>query len=109
MLTFLTLLIAHLIGDFVFQRNAVVAGKLNGLWIAWFEHLITHGALLSAFLAEAWAALGLVLAAKSVFRFGDLRKGRRHAEYFLIGTLLSVSQVVLLGALLKLILQHLSL
>jgi len=74
-----------------------------GLRIGWLERFV----LLSAFLAEAWAAVGLVLAAKSVFRFEDLRKGRRHAEYFLIGTLLSLSQVVLLGALLKLILLYL--
>lgn len=35
------------------------------------------------------AALGLVLAAKSVFRFEDLCKGRRHAKYYLIWTLTS--------------------
>lgn len=41
--------------------------------------------------------VGLVLAAKSVFRFDDIRQGRRAAEYFLIGTLLSVSEAVLVG------------
>ncbi len=38
-----------------------------------------------------------MLAAKSVFRFEDARHGRRAAEYFLIGTLLSVSEAVLVG------------
>lgn len=81
-----------------------VAGLADaGLRIGWLERFL----LLSAFLAEAWAAMGLVLAAKSVFRFEDLRKGRPYAEYFLIGTLLSLSQVVLLGVLLKLTLLHL--
>lgn len=38
-----------------------------------------------------WAAIGFLLAAKSVFRFGDLResKDRKLTEYILIGTLLS--------------------
>ncbi len=67
-----------------------------GLRIGWLERFL----MLSAFLVQAWAALGLVLAAKSVFRFEDLRKGRRHAEYFLIGTLTSVVQVVVVGMLL---------
>ncbi len=67
-----------------------------GLRIGWLERFL----MLSAFLVHAWAALGLVLAAKSVFRFEDLRKGRRHAEYFLIGTLLSVAEVVVIGTLL---------
>jgi len=38
-----------------------------------------------------WAAIGFLIAAKSVFRFGDLResKSRKLTEYILIGTLLS--------------------
>lgn len=38
-----------------------------------------------------WGAIGFLLAAKSVFRFGDLResKDRKLTEYILIGTLLS--------------------
>ncbi len=73
---------------------------LAGLRIGWLERFL----MLSAFLVQAWAALGLVLAAKSVFRFEDIRKGRRHAEYFLIGTLISVAEVVLVGMLVMLIL-----
>ena len=39
-----------------------------------------------------WQAIGLLIAAKSVFRFGDLSraKDRKLTEYILIGTLLSV-------------------
>lgn len=66
-----------------------------GMRIGWLERFL----MLSAFLAQAWAALGLVLAAKSVFRFEDIKRGRRHAEYFLIGTLVSVAEVVLVGML----------
>ncbi len=70
-----------------------------GLRIGWLERFL----MLSAFLVQAWAALGLVLAAKSVFRFEDIKKGRRHAEYFLIGTLISVAEVVLVGMLVLMI------
>lgn len=66
-----------------------------GMRIGWLERFL----MLSAFLAQAWAALGLVLAAKSVFRFEDIKKGRSHAEYFLIGTLVSVVEVVIIGML----------
>ncbi|WP_298646442.1 DUF3307 domain-containing protein [uncultured Proteiniphilum sp.] len=42
-------------------------------------------------IAGNWGAIGFLLAAKSVFRFGDLResKDRKLTEYILIGTLLS--------------------
>lgn len=38
-----------------------------------------------------WEAVGFLLAAKSVFKFGDLKesKDRKLTEYILIGTLLS--------------------
>lgn len=66
-----------------------------GLYIGWLERFL----MFSAFLAQAWAAIGLVLAAKSVFRFDSVRKQRSHAEYFVIGTLLSTSEVVAFGLL----------
>jgi hypothetical protein len=34
-------------------------------------------------------AVGFLIAAKSVFRFGELTKSRKEAEYILIGTLMS--------------------
>lgn len=38
-----------------------------------------------------WEAIGFLMAAKSIFRFGDLKesKDRKLTEYILIGTLLS--------------------
>jgi hypothetical protein len=57
--------------------------------------------MFSAVLIDAWSVLGLVLAAKSVFRFDSIRKRREHAEYFVIGTLLSVSEVVAVGLALR--------
>jgi hypothetical protein len=48
-----------------------------------------------------WQAIGFLLAAKSVFRFGDLTasKDRKLTEYILIGTLLSFGLALLIGIL----------
>ncbi|MCB0689978.1 MAG: hypothetical protein KDC53_25740, partial [Saprospiraceae bacterium] len=48
-----------------------------------------------------WEAVGFLLAAKSVFRFGDLKesKDRKLTEYILIGTLLSFGMAILTGIL----------
>ena len=50
-------------------------------------------------LAGQWEAVGFLLAAKSVFRFGDLKesKDRKLTEYVLIGTLLSFGIAMLAG------------
>lgn len=46
-----------------------------------------------------WEAVGFLLAAKSIFRFGDLREGkdRKLTEYVLIGTLLSFGSAILIA------------
>lgn len=46
-----------------------------------------------------WEAIGFLVAAKSVFRFGDLRqsKDRKLTEYILIGTLLSFAIAIFSG------------
>lgn len=46
-----------------------------------------------------WEGIGFLLAAKSVFRFGDLSKAddRKLTEYILIGTLLSFGLAILVG------------
>ena len=48
-----------------------------------------------------WEAIGFLIAAKSVFRFGDLTssKDRKLTEYILIGTLLSFGLAILIGIL----------
>ncbi len=48
-----------------------------------------------------WSAIGFLLAAKSVFRFGDLSRARdrKLTEYILIGTLLSFGLAILTGVL----------
>lgn len=48
-----------------------------------------------------WEGIGFLLAAKSVFRFGDLSKSedRKLTEYILIGTLLSFGLAIIVGML----------
>ncbi|WP_445385275.1 DUF3307 domain-containing protein [Robiginitalea sp. IMCC44478] len=50
-------------------------------------------------LLDRWEAIGLLIAAKSVFRFNDLKESnnRKWTEYILIGTLLSFGLAILAG------------
>lgn len=58
-----------------------------GKFIGYLERLL----VLTFILFNHWEAVGFLLAAKSVFRFGDLKEthDRKLTEYVLIGTLLS--------------------
>lgn len=51
--------------------------------------------------AGRWEGIGFLLAAKSVFRFGDLKKSkdRKLTEYILIGTLLSFGIAIIIAML----------
>ncbi|SFU94531.1 DUF3307 domain-containing protein [Halomonas korlensis] len=55
--------------------------------------------VLTLVLLDQLIAVGFLLAAKSVLRFGDLREAqdRKLTEYVLLGTLLSVSATLILG------------
>ena len=46
-----------------------------------------------------WEAVGFLITAKSVFRFGDLKesKHRKLTEYILIGTLISFGIAIITG------------
>lgn len=50
-------------------------------------------------LVGQWEAIGFLIAAKSIFRFGDLKeaKDRKLTEYILIGTLISFGIAILTG------------
>lgn len=68
-----------------------------GQYIGILERLFIFGFIL----LNQWAAIGLLITAKSVFRFGDLSraKDRKLTEYILIGTLLSFGISILVGVL----------
>jgi Protein of unknown function (DUF3307) len=63
-----------------------------GLYIGWLERFL----VLTAMLLRSPATVGLILTAKSIARYPEFRSFR-FAEYFLIGTLLSISLGMLGG------------
>ncbi|KEO73865.1 DUF3307 domain-containing protein [Anditalea andensis] len=72
------------------------AGKFIGI----LERL-----LIFTFITTAhWEGIGFLIAAKSIFRFGDLQesKDRKMTEYILIGTLLSFAIATLTGLMISL-------
>lgn len=70
-----------------------------GRYIGMLERLFIFGFVMLDFLG----GIGFLLAAKSIFRFGDLRlaRDRKLTEYILIGTLLSFGIAILIGFLYK--------
>jgi hypothetical protein len=78
-----------------FRRRGLLEG---GKVIGWLERFLT----LTFVLAGSHAAIGLVLAAKGVIRFGEIKEPHEQkvAEYVLIGTMLSLSWAVAVGSLL---------
>lgn len=81
------------------QERADEDGGLEdaGLYIGWLERFL----VLTAVVIGSPEAAGLVAAAKSIFRFEDMKQGRAFAEYFLVGTFLSVSEALAAGLLLR--------
>jgi hypothetical protein len=73
--------------------------KNAGKWIGVLERLL----IFLFIITDNFSAVGLLLTAKSVFRFGDLSKAKnmKLTEYVLIGTLLSFGIAILVGLLFK--------
>ncbi|PCH77880.1 MAG: hypothetical protein COB98_02125 [Flavobacteriaceae bacterium] len=74
--------------------------KNAGKWIGMLERIL----ILTFIVIGQFTAIGFLLAAKSIFRFGDLtqKKDRKLTEYILIGTLLSFTITILVGLLVTL-------
>lgn len=70
-----------------------------GLWIGLAERFLTYSFMLSGYME----AIGFLAAAKSVFRFGEIKdpKNREEAEYILIGSLLSFGLAILTGYIIR--------
>ena len=81
--------------EFEDRQGLAEAGK----WIGYSERFL----ILTFILLSHYEAIGFLVAAKSIFRFNDLMKDkeRKEAEYFLIGTLLSISFALAAGLLTK--------
>ncbi|WP_053971798.1 DUF3307 domain-containing protein [Mangrovimonas sp. ST2L15] len=71
------------------------AGKYIGI----LERLLVFVFIIT----DHWEAVGFLITAKSVFRFGDLKesKERKLTEYILIGTLISFGIAILIGLFFK--------
>ncbi|MFL0353602.1 DUF3307 domain-containing protein [Xanthomarina sp. GH4-25] len=69
--------------------------KDAGRYIGMLERLLVFVFIIS----NHWEAVGFLITAKSVFRFGDLKesKHRKLTEYILIGTLISFGIAILTG------------
>ncbi|MFT4576637.1 MAG: hypothetical protein ACI9SI_001567 [Polaribacter sp.] len=69
--------------------------KSAGMYIGVLERMFVFGFII----LNQWSAIGLLIAAKSVFRFGDLSraKDRKLTEYMLIGSLISFGLSILIG------------
>ena len=79
------------------QNIAVESLKDAGVWIGFLERLM----ILTFILMGRWEGVGFLLAAKSVFRFGDLKepKETKLTEYVVIGTFLSFFIAIMTGLL----------
>ncbi len=75
--------------------------KDAGKWIGRLERFLA----LTFILIGHFPSVGFLIAAKSIFRFGDLRESsdRKRTEYILIGTLLSFSIAFAVGLLAKIL------
>ena len=81
------------------DAGAADTGEPKGRMIGILERML----VLTLVLVGQWGALGLVMAAKSIARFEDL-KHRSFSEYYLIGTLASVLVATVSGLLVRLVL-----
>lgn len=72
------------------------AGKYIGI----LERLL----IFTFIITQHWEGIGFLIAAKSIFRFGDLQesKDRKMTEYILIGTLLSFGLAIFVGLVISL-------
>ncbi|TKJ34058.1 hypothetical protein CEE39_03100 [bacterium (candidate division B38) B3_B38] len=70
-----------------------------GFWIGSLERLFTYTFILFGYVE----AVGLLVAAKSVFRFGEIKEParRKETEYILIGSLLSFGLAFATGYIIK--------
>ena len=87
----------------IIPDKAIKSGNLTvSAWIGILERLL----ILIFIVAGQFSALGFLIAAKSVFRFNDTRgDGNKKAEYFLLGTLVSFTLAIIIGLIVKYLIQ----
>ncbi len=81
---------------------AIETGGLRGAGMA--IGIIERVMVLTFVLVDQYTAITLVFAAKSIARFNEL-DDRNMAEYYLIGTLLSITFAMIVGIVIRLVIQ----
>jgi hypothetical protein len=86
--------------ELILQTSEMTKTKKSGLenagkWIGSIERIL----IITFIFIQQFAAIGFMLAAKSIFRFGDLKDSKDHqkTEYIIIGTFLSFMISILTG------------
>lgn len=64
-----------------------------GMWIGRCERVL----VLTFIITNQYTALGFLMAAKSILRFGDEERAQKKTEYILVGTLLSFASAAIIG------------
>lgn len=82
----------------LYDKKGVIEQKSlpqAGSYIGMLERLFVFGFIV----LNQWSGIGFLLAAKSIFRFGDLTKAsdRKLTEYILVGTLLSFGFAIVIA------------
>lgn len=90
----------RLVNDSILQGNTPTKDKgleKAGEWIGYLERIL----IVTFIFINQWSAIGFLLAAKSIFRYGNLKENKeiRMTEYVLIGTLFSFSIAIGIGLL----------
>ncbi len=76
--------------------------KKAGRFIGIFERIL----VLTFILSSNFSAIGFLIAAKSILRFSDSKGGRKQTEYVLIGTLMSFAICIVVGLMIKYIMEY---
>jgi hypothetical protein len=84
-----------------YERDIGASGLSHaGMVIGIIERVL----VLSLVLVSQYTAITIVFAAKSIARFNDL-KDRKTAEYYLIGTLVSITLATITGIIIRMVLK----
>ena len=98
---FVAFLLKHILRSAGEDENTALRPGIRrmGKYIGWLERVLT----VTFVLLGHYNGIGFVLAAKSILRYGEIKSesDRKLAEYVIVGTLLSFSLAVMLGAALR--------
>lgn len=101
-----SILIKNILSIWTIEINISESSSLvnAGMYIGILERILIFVFIIS----NHWEAVGFLIAAKSVFRFGELKntKDRKLTEYILIGTLLSFGVAVIVSITANFFLMH---